>query len=77
MTIVPINNIVELVKELEEAKAESAKAIAAMSQARSVENAATNRLNAAQQAVDKWYAQQKAIAPWNTNWSHAIGVPVK
>ena len=61
-------DIAKLLKELEEAKQELEQAARQMSAARSIECSATNRLNAVQKAIDKWYAEQKASASWGTDW---------
>jgi flagellar hook-basal body complex protein FliE len=58
----------DLFRELDEATKEHTDAERAESEARSVLTAAVNRLNKAQQAIDKAMAAMKAKAPWNTDW---------
>jgi hypothetical protein len=55
-------------KELNDAVESHARAKSAASQARSEEIAALNRLNAAQKAVDAWYADLKKAADRETDW---------
>lgn len=58
----------DLFKELDEATKAHADAKRVEDAARSDMSAAVNRLNKAQQAIDKAMAATKAKAPWNTDW---------
>lgn len=65
--------VADLFSELEKATEEHKDAERAESQARSVLTAATNRLNAAQKAVDEHMAKLRKAAPWNTDWKRTDG----
>lgn len=66
-------NLVELIKEFDAAMAEHKEAETEESAARSKMCAATNRLNAAQKALDTYVATLKRDAPWNTDWKRTRG----
>lgn len=68
--------ISDLFAELEAATAEHKDAERAESAARSTLTAATNRLNAAQKAVDAHMKKLRESAPWNTDWKRHTGCVV-
>ena len=67
--------LAELVKELDAAMEQHQQAELVESAARRDMCEATNRLNAAQKALDEYVAELKRKAPWNTDWKAKRGLP--
>ena len=64
-------DLTELLAELNSAKLAHISAKKEISHARNNECSAINRLNAAQKAIDEWYAKQKAEADGDSDWARS------